>query len=603
MIRPVPLLLGLTALPLLGISTAKAQSKSASISNVHYDLTFDSTTAAGRIVQVGMTMDVGGSSPVLLSLPAWAPGHYDIMNFSRRVRHLAATQDGKPVTVARFDPDTWRIEPAGKGALTVTFEFRADTVQTGSAWSRPDFLYLNGTNVFLYPEGRGLDFPATVTVHTDKSWRVATGMHPTDAALTYGEKNYHDLTDMPFFIGRCDLDSAEIAGKWTRLATYPAGKFTGTPRAELWRTMRGFIPVESAVFGVTPWDNYTVFLAFPENFNGGTALEHQSSNLGVYSVGLIGNPALANTVAHEIFHAWNVKRLRPAEMMPYRYDQAQPTTLLWISEGFTDYYANIAEVRGSAIDSVEFAGNTLAEIQSVAAAPPLSVDENSLSVWVHPIDGTFFMYYDKGALIGMLLDIMIRDASDNHGSLDMVMRSLYESNYLKGRGFTREDFWSAVSRAAGGKSFDAFRDHYVAGMDPLPIDSIFPLAGLRHVTEKSRVPRLGVATAKVEDGEVVTQIVPGSPYAQGGGLVGDTILVLGGVKLSTDPGMTEFRKRWSSHEGDTFQVEIKRAGKRQNLAVKVALVDRVEDRLEFDSAASAKALKIRNGLLHGDGKQ
>ncbi|MEO8032718.1 MAG: PDZ domain-containing protein, partial [Gemmatimonadota bacterium] len=361
------------------------------------------------------------------------------------------------------------------------------------------------------------------------------------------------------------------------------------------------IPVESAVFGVTPYDNYTVYLIFPEGFGGGTALEHQSSNVGVYATGLIGTPAIPNIVAHEMFHAWNVKRLRPAEMVPYRYSSAQPTTLLWVSEGFTDYYADLAEVRGGAIDSTGFAENTLNQILSVANSPAISVDENSLSVWVHPIDGTFFLYYDKGALIGLLLDIMIRDASDNHGSLDTVMRSLYHSTYLKGLGFTQTDFWTAVSRAAGGRSFRDFRRRYVAGQEPLPIDSVLALAGMRHVTLKSRVPRLGIGTRADSSGVIVTQLVPSGPYAQAGGLLGDTIVTLGGRRVSDDPDFTAFRREWAGHEGESFPVEIRRGGLRQTLSVKVVLIDRNDDRLEYDAAATGKPLAIRNRLLHGDG--
>ncbi|HKV75641.1 MAG TPA: hypothetical protein VJN95_14065 [Gemmatimonadales bacterium] len=589
-------------LPAAAPSLAAQAPVSAPISKVHYDLTFDSTTAAARNIRMAMTMDVAGTAPVLLSIPAWAPGHYDLINFARRVSHFAATMDGKPVLTDRYDFDTWRVRPAGKGTVTVTFDFRADTLQTSSSWSAPDFLFVNGTNVFLFPEGGPLDFPATVTVHTQPGWRIATGMHPAGAAGTYGEKNYHDLADMPFYIGRFDLDSAQISGKWTRMASWPAGHLSGTNRDAMWDALKKVIPAESAVFGETPWDNYTVFLGFPPTFGGATALEHQSSNLGLYFRGFVSSPGLANVVAHEIFHAWNVKRLRPADMVPYRYNRENPTTLLWVSEGFSDYYADLAEVRGGAIDSTAWADNTVGHILTFTNSPPVSVEDASLAVWVHPLDGTDMLYYDKGAIVGLLLDIQIRDASDNAGSLDGVMRSLYQSTYKQGKGFTNEQFWAAVSRNAGGRSFAEFSRHYVEASEPLPLDSVLALAGLKLISEKSRVPRLGINTMGDTTGLRITGVVEGGPYAAAGGQVGDTVLVLGGVPYKNDLNMNTFRHTWAGRDGESFPVEIRRAGQPMTLTVKVMLVDRTDTRLLFDSTASARALRVRQGLLHGGGR-
>jgi predicted metalloprotease with PDZ domain len=603
MLRATLLLAACTALFLAPPAQLSAQeAKSASISNVRYDLTFDSTTAAARTIKVMMTLDVSGTKPVLLSLPAWAPGHYDLINFSRRVSHFAAAMGGRSISAHRFDFDTWRIQPEGRGTVTVTFDFRADTMQTASAWSTPDFLMVNGTNVLLFPQGQSLEFAATVTVHTEPDWMVTTGMHPAGAARTYSEKSYHDLADMPFFIGRFDLDSAQIMGQWTRLATYPVGRMAGANRAAMWQALKGFVPAESAVFGVTPWDNYTVFMIFPDGFGGATALEHQSSNVGLYLPSIVGSPGVINVVAHEMFHAWNVKRLRPADMVPYHYDRDQPTPLLWVSEGFSDYYADLSEVRGGAIDTAAWAANTVGHILTVNNAPPVSVEDASLGVWVHPLDGTDFLYYDKGAMVGLLLDIVIRDATDNAGSLDGVLRALYQSTYLRGRGFTSDEFWATASRTAGGKSLADFGRRFVAGDEPLPFDSILPLAGMRLISEKLRVPRLGITSFGDSTGSRVTSVVGGGPYALAGGLANDTIIVLGGIPVASDPDFSAFRRRWAGHDGESFPIEIRRAGQPMTLTAKVVLVDRTETRLEFDPAASARALRVRQGLLHGDRK-
>jgi predicted metalloprotease with PDZ domain len=590
------------AVPRAAVASAAApndSSVSAPIADVHYELTFDSAAAAARIVKVAMSFRVAGSAPVLLALPAWAPGHYTILNFARRVLRFGADQDGRPVTWDKYDYATWRVRPAGPGTVRVAFDYAADTLDDASTWAGADFLLVNGTNLFPYPRGRDLDFAATVTVRTRAGWRVATGMHPGGAPLTYRESSYHDLVDMPLFVGRFDLDSSRISGKWTRLASYPAGRFAPDARRRLWRDVEGTVPAESRVFGVTPWDDYTIFMIFDDSFPGGSALEHQSSNVGIYMPQLIGTPILTNVVAHEMFHAWNVKRLRPAAMVPYRYDVPEPTPLLWVSEGFTVYYADLAQLRSGDIDSVAFLRSLYGHIEAILSSPPTSVEDASLSTWIRPEDGSAYLYYDKGAVLGMLLDVMIRDRSDNRGSLDDVMRDLYEHTYLRGRGFTTAEFWAAASRAAGGYGFDAFDRRYVDGRDSLPYDSVLTLAGIRFAAQSIRAPRLGISSAADSSGVRVTMVVPNSAYAEAGGAVNDTLLSVGGVDVRQDGAFELFRERWTDSREATLPVVIRRAGRETTLQVPVRLTPWTTVRVTFDPQASPKALRIRGGLLHG----
>src|SRR5688500_3783026 len=198
--------------------------------------------------------------------------------------------------------------------------------------------------------------------------------------------------------------------------------------------------------------------------------------------------------AHEVFHAWNVKRLRPAELVPYRYDRPQPTTLLWVSEGVTDYYADLSLVRGQLSGPEGFYDATTTKIQSVDALPPIALEDASLSTWIHPVGGSADIYYNKGSLAGLLLDIMIRDASDNRRSLDDVMRDLYTTTARRRTGFTAAQVWAAASRAAGGKSFDDFNRQYIDGREPYPWATILPLAGMRLAADSILTPQLGVTT-------------------------------------------------------------------------------------------------------------
>jgi predicted metalloprotease with PDZ domain len=573
--------------------------RSAPITNLRYELTFDSTTARDRIIKVMMSFDVSRKGPVLLSLPAWTPGAYEISNFARRVLAFSARAGEQPLRWDKHDYDTWRLQPGGAKSVTVRFDYVADTLDNAMAWARPDFVLFNGTNLLPYPEGTGFDFPATVTVKTETNWVVATAMKSSGSPRSYREANYHDLVDMPFFVGRMDYDSLQVGGRWTRLATYPAGTLQDTARKQVWDQISKMIPPQVAVFQEIPWDSYNVMMIFDRSFGGASALEHQSSHVGIYNQGIIGNPILASITAHEIFHAWNVKRLRPADMWPYDYDQAQPTPWLWESEGITDYYADLALVRSGIIDSAQFMAVTANKASTVAQAPPTALEDASLSTWIHPTDGSGYLYYPKGSLAGLMLDVLIRDASDNARSLDDVLRQLYQATYQKGRGYTANDWWPAVTSAAGGRSFTEFYSRYVDGRDPYPLDRILPLAGMRVRSDTVREPRLGIQTTADSSGIVVAGLLPGGVAQEAGVKVGDQLLSLGALSV-TDPDFgPAFRTRFGKQEGAPLPIKVRRGGDTLTLNAKVRLAVRVELLIEADPTANAKAVRIRNGILKG----
>jgi predicted metalloprotease with PDZ domain len=592
---------GLTlALPLA--AQAPRAPVSAPIGNIRYDVTFDAATAKARSLKVAMQFSVTGPGDVLLSLPSWTPGAYEVSNFARWVSNFSPTDaGGKTLRWDKLDYDTWRIRSAGAKSMTVAFDFEADTLDNAMSWSKPDFALFNGTNILLYPEGRGFGFPATVRIHTEPGWLVATGMHAGSEAGSYAEKNYHDLVDMPFFIGRYDLDSATANGHTLRLATYPAGTLTGSTRDSVWKDIVRMVPAESAVFGETPWDSYNVMMIFDSTFGGGSALEHQDSHVGVYTTnGLIGGPILASITAHEMFHSWNVKRMRPADMMPYRYDVPQPTVWLWVSEGITDYYADLTLSRGGIADSTAFFETTAGKISQVDQTAPVALEDASLSTWIHPTDGTGYLYYPKGSLAGFMLDIIIRDASNNKQSLDGVMQGVYRATYKAGRGFNGTDWWGAVSRAAGGKSFTDFNAKYVDGREPYPWDTILPLAGLRLVHDTLNEARLGISTAPDSNGTSrVTQVFPEGAAEASGMQVGDVLISLGDLKITTNDFGPAYRSMYNGKDGLDIPFVVRRGGQTVTLPGKVKLVPRVEDRMEPDPNANEKAARIRHGILTG----
>lgn len=572
------------------------------VSGIQYEVTFDSSTSQSRTVKVAMSFTPAGSGSVSLSLPAWTPGAYEITDFSKWVSGFTATQNGEEARWDKADYDTWRVRSRGKGKITVTFNFKADSLDTAMSWSRPDFLMFNGTNIFMYPEGQGLNFPSQVSIKTHADWRVATGMNGSSVTRTYSSENYHDLVDMPFFVGRFDIDSAEVSGIWVRFATYPAGSVSGVVRSRTWEDIKRIFPPQIAVFGEMPWKTYTIMqMAVPTT--GGGGLEHQNSHVDIVPPYAVGNPQLISLYAHEIFHAWNVKRLRPAELWPYRYDRPQATPLLWISEGITDYYADLSEVRGGVVTKSQFYALTAGKISEVEGTVPVALEDASLSTWIHPADGTGYIYYPKGSLAGLLLDVMIRDASDNKASLDNVLRSLYRSTYKRSAGFTNTQFWQAVRSVTGGantKSFQDFYDKHIDGREPLPYTDVLKLAGIRAVAEKTREPRLGMTTGPDSNGVAVLTVIPGGTAASAGVKPGDVVTSVGAIDVRDPSFGVMFRQTYSRvAAGTPLEIRVRRGGQAITLQGALSFAEGTKWRVEDDPTASAKAARIREGLISG----
>ena len=557
------------------------------------------------MIHVGMRFNAANAANILLSLPAWTPGAYEISNYARFVDRFTAVAGADTLDWDKTDYDTWRVAVPAAGEVLVQFEYKADSLDNAMSWSKDDFVFFNGTNLFLYPEQGEHDFASTVTVRTMPSWRVATGMKPVSSAsgsYTFSAADYHELVDMPFFVGKFDVDSTVIADKVFRFASYPSGSVSAAARANAFQQMRQVIPYQAMIFGEVPWDTYTLLQVADESFMLGAAagLEHRNSHLNVVSTAVLGNPILPSLYSHEVFHAWNVKLMRPAEMVPYRYHAAQPTTLLWIAEGVTDYYADITMVRGKAVTPRSFYGTTTNKIETIEQNVPTALEHASLSAWIHPVNGTDNLYYDKGSVAALLLDILIRDASDNRGSLDTVMRDLYETTYKRGRGFTNQEWWASVSRAAGGAVFNDFERRYIDGRDPFPYDSVLPLAGLRLIVDRTVQPSIGLSVAPDEDGLRVMQVVVSGPGAMAGVQLGDYLISIGGLDASDPLFQEEFNRKYAATPpGGTIPIEIRRGTQRLTLNAPVRFNTIETRRIIEMTNASPKSLRVRAGLLSG----
>lgn len=569
------------------------------IADVHYSLTFDSTTSPARTLRVSMSFVADRSGPLLLSLPAWTPGAYEIANFARWVTDFSVTSGGAAAQWDKADHDTWRVSAKAGQPTTVAFTYTADTLDNAMAWSTDDFLMVNGTAVFLYPDSQPLDFASRVSVTTQAGWRVATGMTSSGGPREYSAASYHELVDMPLFVGHFDIDTGRVGGRPIRVASYPADGMTAGERATLMTQVERMLPPQEAVFGVTPFDAFTILQIIDTAYTGISALEHRNSFVVITAREALGSVPLASIFAHEFFHAWNVKQLRPAALQPYRYDGPQPTEWLWVSEGVTDYYADLSLVRGGIIDSAGFFAATVAKIVEVDTLPPVALEDASLSTWLRPVDGTHYLYYTKGSLAGLMLDILIRDASDNRGSLDVAMRELYERGVRERRGFTGEEWWAAMTRTAGGRSFDDFHARYIDGRDPYPWNTVLPLAGMRLVADTVREPVVGILVRQDTAGLVVAEVEARSAAARAGIREGDRLVSLGGIPVDAPDFGERVRAAYGSGAEAELPVGLRRGGRSISLIVPVTYLAVIEYSVVADEGAPDKAARIRSGLLRG----
>ena len=571
------------------------------LSDVRYEVTVDSAAAGEGTLGVTMRFGVADASPVLLSLPAWTPGDYEIRNFARNVMGFSATEGDQAIRWDKADPDTWRVFPEGVGQIVVHFDYLADELICSTAWAGPDLAFFNGTNLFLYPENASEVGTAHVSIRANRDWDVATGLHSTGVPHEFEARTYDELVDNPFVVGHLQIDSVEVQGRILRLATYPVGAVDGTVREGLWRSITSSLPLMGRLFGETPFSSYTAMVLFPEGVPGGSALEHESSFLGVLSPDLIGDPSLLQITLHEIFHAWNVKRLRPAEMVPYDYSRSQPTQLLWFSEGLTDYYADLMVARSGTGTPEDFYAAVLRKIDAVGDAPAVALEDASLSAWIQPRDGTGESYYDKGSLAALLLDIEIRDASDNRASLDDVIRDLYETSYKEGNAFTPQALWHAVDRAVGSGVLAKFNARYVDGREQYPWADVLPMAGLRIVSDTMSVPTFAPASLGLNTGtgNIFVQSVGDGGALQAAGIEpGDTLVSLGDVTVTGVPSLQEFRDHYQgASEGTLVEVVVRRGDTTLTRQMPLKMTDRVARSIREIPNASAKAKRIRNGIL------
>jgi predicted metalloprotease with PDZ domain len=474
-------------------------------------------------------------NPARLVIPNWAPGAYRLMDSGQNIAAFtASTTAGDTLPVTRDSDISWIVDTKGAASVVVRY---STGLRNAVQWQRPNnrwFLratsgIIDGPRTFMYLDGWKLA-PAYVTFRLPAGWRVATGLVATTDSATYWAPSYDVLIDSPALVGRF-LDYRFNAGGRPHRAVVDLGGARAYAARAFVDMVRRVSETTIGIFGSAPYKDYTyIFVA-----GRGGGLEHlNSTTIGVTADVLARRPAGAEGVsAHEFFHTWNVKRIRPVELGPFDYERPVRTLNLWLSEGVTDYYTEVILARSGLNSITDFTrrmGDAIGNHRGNAARLVVSPERSSWTTWDSPeVNNSYTIsYYLQGQLLGFLLDLAIRDSTDNAKSLDDVMRYLFD-HYAGERGFTSDEVRAAI-RTAAGPDFQDFWRRYVSGTTEIPWDDYLKAAGwsARFVEQAAVDARVGSITPAVQGGRWRAVAIPGSAAAAAGLVTGDELVRING---------------------------------------------------------------------------
>ena len=499
---------------------------------------------------VEMTVDAPAAE-LRLSLPVWIPGSYLVREFARHLHALVAEQGGHAIPVQQLDKATWLLRSTGAGQMVVRWRVYAFDTSVRTAFLGAERGFFNGTGVCLRVEGRELEPHGLVVTGLAEGWDVATALDasPGTSASThdYIAPDYDALVDAPFELGRFWRGRFVAAGVPHEFVV--AGAWPDFDGERLLADTKRLCEAEIAFWhgnSPAPFTRYVFMLNALEDGHGG--LEHRAStalvaarrdlpSLGAKGETTDGYANVLGLVAHEYFHTWNVKRLRPREFATYDYTRENYTALLWFFEGFTSYYDDLFVLRAGLVDAARYlklVAKTMSTVQGSPGRLLQSVAESSFDAWVkyyrsdENTPNATISYYAKGSLVALALDLTLR--AEGRGSLDGVMRRLWATS---GGGPIGEADIAAALEAVGGRSYAAELAAWVHGTDELPLAALLAKAGVVHEPQSATLAqRLGVRVSESAlTGIKVTHVLRGGAGERAGLSAGDEIVAAGGWRV------------------------------------------------------------------------
>lgn len=526
---------------------------------IHYRITPASLHA--HVFEVVLTIEQPDPAGQVLSLPTWIPGSYMIREFARNIVRIRAESGGRPVELVKQDKQTWRAAPC-RAALVLTYEVYAWDLSVRCAHLDQLHGFFNGTQVFLRVHGAE-SLPHFVDIRPPLQnlpfpWRVATtlpeasdlpGAAPRYGFGLYRAADYDELIDHPVEMGTFKLIQFEAGGVLHEMAITGTLAGAQVDWQRLSEDLQRICNWQIQLFGVAPFERF-LFLTFAvgEGYGG---LEHRASTALIcsrYDLPALAAPGMNDAYlgflglcSHEYFHAWNIKRIKPAAFTPYDLSQENYTRLLWAFEGITSYYDDLALLKSGVIgveDYLKLLSKTCTQVWRGNGRFKQSVAESSFDAWIkyyrqdENAPNAIVSYYTKGALVALALDLKLRTASAGRVSLDDVMRELWCRHGQTGQGVA-EDGILAAAEAVSGLKLGRFLQDATEGTDDLPLAQLLKPMGVDFDLSAAKAPvSLGIKTSADGQDCKISQVLEGGPAQQAGMAAGDILIALDGIRVT-----------------------------------------------------------------------
>jgi len=585
--------------------TAKSQVK------IGFEVSFKEPQAHYAEVEMKMS-GIATKDYVDLKMPVWTPGSYLVREFGKNVESFTATANGKLARVQKITKNTWRVFNANAAAIKVNYRIYAFEISVRTAFIDESHAFLSSASIFMYPAGM-LKIPSTVKIVPFGKWdKVSTGLEPVAGQrFTYYASDFDILFDSPIEVGNQDIFELTAAGVKHEVAMYGGGNYD---KERLKVDMAKVVEQATAIFGENPNKHYTFIV---HNYaQGGGGLEHLNSTVLGASRNAYGTEkgykGFLSLVAHEYFHLWNVKRLRPIALGPFDYDNENYTTNLWTAEGFTSYYENKFLLRAGITNQTTFLNDLIGGLGTVINTPGAKVQSassSSFDAWIigyRPNENSknnSISYYSKGEVIGLLMDLEIANATKGAKSLDDVMKAMYEQGKAQKRGYTDAEFKAMVEKISG-ISFTKFWAKYIDGTDDIDFEKYFAYAGIDATAEiaSPNKPYTG-ATLTVTRSVSISGVARNSPAWVQGLNVNDEILAIDGSGIVDEmrsirlpnPGLTlEMLPSIANKKvGDVVEITVKRDGLEKKISLTLKESPNVRIKASYNDNATSQQLAVR----------
>jgi predicted metalloprotease with PDZ domain len=547
--------------------------------------------------QVTMTVpDVRGR--LVVAMPAWN-ATYQIRDFAERVEDVRATRAGNEarLPIRDVDQQTWGI--SGSGTIQISYRIYWNEPGPFSSQLNTHHAFLNFAEILFYVPDRRKETTEVQFTHVPEHWRIALELPAGRCRDCFDAGGYDALADAPAEIGTF-VEFRLTAGKAHLRVAMDAMNEAEWSKAAVEQWLRKIVEYETGMMREAPFQEY-LFIYHVGSGAGGGGMEHANGT----AIGVRDASQLPAVTAHEFFHLWNVKRIRPQTLEPVDYEHQMWTRALWFAEGVTSTYGAFTMVRSGLWSPEQYASHLAQQITQLQSRPARewqSVEVASLDTWLdkYPFyrrPDRSISYYNKGELDGILLDILIRDATNNHKSLDDVMRYMNDTFAHRHRFYNDSaDIEAAVEHVAG-RSFADFFHRYVAGTDEIPWNQMLGRAGLTVKTEAVQVADPGFQWQFAFSGGApeVSEVEPGGAAERAGLREGDRILAVDGAALPRYEGL------WvSQHQpGDTVVLRVARGARQITLPLTFGAAQQTLYQVEPAPNPSRKQRHIWNGLLHG----